>query len=215
MFGCIGRVVVLVAIVAACAIGYLTRGYWEPPLRAKLGLKPAATAASAWEPITHEGAERVRGSLAGFSKPAGPSFVNVKAGDFVAFALDTALRGWSAGAKAPEAMAMENLIAVRGTVRLKDLGAAAGPMKGLLEGDQEIEVRGRPEVASGGASVFHVERISAGKLVLPSAAIGAILSRLAPSHAAGDKQSLPLALPREVADIRVTKGRVTLYKGGK
>ena len=216
MFGCIGRLVVAGLLVACGVAAWLTRDRWEPPLRAKLGLPPAAAPkAPAWEPVTVEGAARARAAIAGMRSPSGPSFTNVKAGDFVAYALDGALRGWSAGAKPPEALAMENEIAVRGTVHLKDLGADAGPLKGLLEGDQAIEVRGRPEVDSTHHAVFHVERISAGKLVVPPQAIGAILSRLAPSREVkGDARALPLALPAEVADIRVTRGRVTLYKGG-
>ena len=59
---------------------------------------------------------------------------------------------------------------------------------------------------------FRVERIALKSLVLPSGAIGAVVRRLAPK---ADGAAIPLALPREVADIRVTAGRITLYKAAR
>lgn len=215
MFGCIGRLVVLGFLLIVGAVAYLTRASWEPAVRAKLGLKPAAVAAApAWEPITPEGALRVRTALDGFRRPSGPAFVNVHAGDLVAFALDSVMHAWrgDAGRAHAEALAGENVVSIRGTIAVKDLGGATGPLAGVLEGDQPIEVRGRFEVAPGGGTQFRVERIALKSLVLPSGAIGAVVRRLAPK---ADGAAIPVALPREVADIRVTAGRITLYKAAR
>ena len=215
MFGCIGRLVVLGVLLVAGAVAYLTRASWEPTVRARLGLKPAAIAAApAWEPVTPEGALRVRTALDGFRRPTGPAFMNVHAGDLVAFAFDSMMRGWrsDAGRAHAEALAGENVVSIRGTVAVKDLGGVSGPLAGVLDGDQPIEVRGRFEVAAGGGTHFRVERIALKSLVLPSAAIGAVVRRLAP---AADGAAIPLALPRDVADIRVTAGRITLYKAAR
>ncbi len=46
MFGCIGRIVVLAVLIVVGAVGYVTRGYWEPKVRARLGWKPAVVAAA-------------------------------------------------------------------------------------------------------------------------------------------------------------------------
>jgi hypothetical protein len=215
MFGCIGRLVVLGVLLVAGAVAYLTRASWEPTVRARLGLKPAVVAAApAWEPVTPEGALRVRTALDGFRRPTGPAFMNVHAGDLVAFAFDSMMRGWrsDAGRAHAEALAGENVVSIRGTVAVKDLGGVSGPLAGVLDGDQPIEVRGRFEVAAGGGTHFRVERIALKSLVLPSAAIGAVVRRLAP---AADGAAIPLALPRDVADIRVTAGRITLYKAAR
>ena len=215
MFGCIGRLVVLGVLLVAGAVAYLTRASWEPTVRARLGLKPAVVAAApAWEPVTPEGALRVRTALDGFRRPTGPAFMNVHAGDLVAFAFDSMMRGWrsDAGRAHAEALAGENVVSIRGTVAVKDLGGVSGPLAGVLDGDQPIEVRGRFEVAAGGGTHFRVERIALKSVVLPSAAIGAVVRRLAP---AADGAAIPLALPRDVADIRVTAGRITLYKAAR
>ena len=140
--------------------------------------------------------------------------MNVHAGDLVAFAFDSMMRGWrsDAGRAHAEALAGENVVSIRGTVAVKDLGGVSGPLAGVLDGDQPIEVRGRFEVAAGGGTHFRVERIALKSVVLPSAAIGAVVRRLAP---AADGAAIPLALPRDVADIRVTAGRITLYKAAR
>ena len=231
MFGCIGRLVVLAVLIIVGAAAYLTRGMREPTLRAKLGARPAATAAApAWDPITPAGAARARAALATMQRPAGPVFVNVKAGDLLAFALDSAFHRWgpatpstpstpgAPGATGAEALAGENAVSVRGTIHMKDLGAAAalGPLAGILEGDQPIEVRGRLEVLGKGRVLFHVERIALRNFVLPSAAIGAVVQRIAPrTDASVPSDAFVMVLPAEIADIRVTPGRVTLYKAVK
>lgn len=221
MFGCIGRIVVLAVVIILGAVAYVTRGYWEPKLRDKMGWKPAATAAApSWQPVTPAGAERVRASLASLRRPSGPVFTNVTAADLVAFALDSLLKRWSSsrsGASGAEALAGENTISVRGTVNMKQLGGdgALGPLAKVLEGDQPIEVRGRFEVAAGAAQ-FRVERISVANFALPSAAIGPIVKRLGgPAGKGVADGAFAVALPAEVADIRVTPGRVTLYKAAK
>ena len=222
MFGCIGKIVVLALLIIVGAVAFVTRGAWEPKLREKMGWRPAATAvAPAWEPVTAAGAERVRTAMAGMRRPSGPAFVNVKAGDLVAFALDPVLRGWGSGASSAngaEALAGENTISIRATIHMKDLGGTGslGPLAGVLEGDQPIEVRGRLEFTAGGHAQYRVERIALKNLVLPSAAIGAVVQRLAPrKDKALETTAIGLVMPSEIADIRVTPGRVTLYKAAR
>lgn len=219
MFGCIGRIAVLIVFVVLGSAAYATRGTWEPKVRATLGIRPAhVVAAPTWEPVTAAGATRARDAIAGLKRPTGPAFVNVKSGDLVAFALDTLLHGWgpaTKGVTGTEALAGENQVSVRGTIHMKELGGAAalGPLAGMLEGDQPIEVRGRLEMVGPGRGQFKIERVALKDFVLPSAAIGPIVQRLLPR---GNKELergvLSFALPPEVADIRVTKGRITLYK---
>ena len=176
MFGCIGRLVVLAVLIVVGGIAFLTRSVWEPGVRAKLGLRTAVTASAAvWEPITAAGAERARTAIAAMNRPTGPAFQNVKAGDLMAYALDSILRGRGSatpGVTGAEALATENAVSIRGTIHMKDLGGttALGPLAGVLEGDQPIEVRGRLEVTGHGHAQFHIERIALKALVLPSAA---------------------------------------------
>lgn len=223
MFGCVGRIVVGLVVIALCAVAYVTRGAWEPRVRAKLGMKaPVVAGAPKWEPITVAGAERARAAIETLRRPAGPVFLNVKASDLVAFALEPAIKRLDAAvaasndtAKHAEALAGDNVVSIRGSIRMADLGGGKelGPLSGMLEGTQKIEVRGRPEIVSPGKAIFRVERIVVGELTLPSAIIGRVVQRIVPRASKDDPDdAIALALPRDVADIRVTPGKVTLYK---
>ncbi len=222
MFGCIGRIAVLVVLMVAGVAAYATRGRWEPKLREKLGISaPATPAAPAWEPVTPAGADRIRAAMATLRRPTGPAFVNVQVGDLVAFAIDSAFHGTQSArreTKGAEALAGENTISIRTIVNMKDVGGggALGPLGGLLEGDQRVEVRGRIELTGSGKGQLLVERVALGNLVLPTAAIGPLMQRIAPRKGTpGSSAAIAFALPSEVADIRVTPGRVTLYKAAK
>jgi hypothetical protein len=222
MFGCIGKVVVLVLFVVAGAAAYVTRDRWEPRVRERLGLPRATktTTAPTWEPVTVEGAERARAAIATLKKPTGPAFLNVKAADLVAFALDSMLRRIGQGAKdriGTEALAGDNLISIRGKINVKELGGASslGPLGGMLEGDQPVEIRGRLEVTGAGKAQLRVERVTVNSLVLPSPVVNMLVERINPKNAKAGAGLIPFALPPEIADIRVSPGRVTLYKAVK
>jgi hypothetical protein len=230
MFGCIGRLVVLCVLLILGIVAYVTRGSWEPKLRERIGAKPAATATAAaptWEPVTREGAARGRAKLEELKRPSGPVFLNVSAADLVAFAIEPLFRNLNAELPAsaqkgaappavggPEALAGENAISVRGNIKMSDIGSAAlGPLAGVLDGTQRIEVRGRLEVTAPGKGLYIVDKISLGNLVLPGAVIGRVVERMAPrTDKSIPSEAIPLAIPAEVADIRVTSGRVTMYK---
>ncbi len=223
MFGCMRRIVVLVVFGLLLVVGivaYITRSRWEPAVREKLGMRPVATTtAPAWEPVTAAGVARVRTAIATLRRPTGPAFINVQVGDLVAFAIDSAFRGTVSArreANGAEALAGENMISIRTIVNMKDVGGdgAFGPLGSLLEGDQRVEVRGRIELTGRGNGQLRIERMALGNLVLPAAAIGPLLQRIAPRKGTpGSTAAIAFVLPAAIADIRVAPGRITLYRG--
>lgn len=220
MFGCIGRIVVIVVLLALGAVGYATRDRWGPALEARVGMRPRPPAFAEWQPITPEGAVRLRAAVDSLRRPTGPAYLNVRAGDLVAYAIEPVVRRLAAdtGKAAPTALAGENILLIRGTVRMSDLGGAAalGPLAGVLEGAQAVELRGRIDVAAPGHATFQVTRVAIGSLVLPAAAIGRVVQQLAPRRDASQPEDvLPFAIAPEIADIRITHGHVTLYKAAK
>jgi hypothetical protein len=217
MFGCIGRLVVLGVVLIVAAAGYVTRDRWAPAVMTRITGRNPSTVAR-WEPVTPAGAARARAALDSLKRPAGAAFVNVQAGDIVALAVEPLLKRLAPASKevpGPEARAETGLLRVRGSVKTSDLGGAAalGPLAGVLEGTQTIEVRGGIEVPAPGRAAFIVTRISVGDLVLPSAAIGRVIQQLAPRREKTQSETaVMLTLPATVADVRLRPGRVTLYK---
>lgn len=219
MFGCIGRLVVLGVLLVVSAGAYLTRDRWMPAVTARMGWRRPAPAGG-WEPVTPEGAARARAALDTLARPTGAGFVNVAPADLVAFALEPVLgklaQAATDPASRPSARADSGTVAVRGSVRMADLGGAAalGPLGGVLEGTQRIEVRGRIDVPTPGHAQFVATRIIIGQLTLPSAALPRVVDLLVPERGKGlPSGAVAIPLPRQVADVRVIRRRVTLYKG--
>lgn len=219
MFRCLGRLVAFALLLVLGVAAYLTRDRWMPTLASRIGWHRAATAV-AWEPITPGGARRARAALDTLGRPTGPGFVNVAPADLVAFALEPVLSKMTSVSGNPDdrlaARADSGTIAIRGGIRMADLGGAAwlGPLGGAADGIQRIEVRGRIDVPAAGKPRFTVTRIIIGDLTLPSAAIGRATGLLAPSRGNdAPPGEVAIPLPRQVGDVRLLPGRVTLYKG--
>lgn len=222
MFGCIGRIVVVCVLLVLGAVAYATRDRWGPSLEQRIGMRPSRSAAFAgWQPVTPAGAERLRAAIDSLRRPTGPAFINVRAADLVAYAVEPVVRRLApdSGKAVPAtANAGENVLMIRGAVKMSDLGGAAalGPLAGVLEGTQTVELRGRVDVASPGHATFQVTRIAIGSLVLPSAAIGRVVQQIVPRHDRSQPEDVvPFTIAPEIADVRITHGRVTLYKAAK
>lgn len=219
MFGCLGRLVVLCVLLVLGAVAYATRDRWSPQLMTRMSGRRVA--AASWQPVTPEGAARVRASLDTLRRPTGAAFVNVTPADLAAYALEPVLSRLVPAGKdvdGPAARADVGLLLVRGSIRMADLGGATalGPLAGVLDGTQRIEVRGSLEVPDPGRGFFIVTRVSIGDLVLPTAAIGRIVQQIAPRRdKAQAETAVALVIPSVVADVRMRPGRATLYKAAK
>jgi hypothetical protein len=217
MFGCLGRLGCLIVLALAAAVGWLTQDSWLPKVRARLLSAPPVTTSSAkWEPLTAEGADRARAAVAKLSLRNGPVYVNVAAGDLAAFVLDSILHGFSPAATNAEAMARDDRLYLRAQVSVSDLGGpkTLGPLSAMLEGKQELALRGRLEVLKPGRAQFRVDEVALKELKLPVALIPRLVARIGMSgrDASVAADAIPVRVPAELADVRVGRGRITLYK---
>ena len=224
MFGCIWRLGCLLVLAACAAVGWFTRDSWYPQLRHRLHLPPLAASAPAvaaapaakWEPLTADGAARARAAIATLSNRSGRVYADVGAGDFAAYTIGSAIRELSHDSTGAEALARDEHLYVRAMVNVADLAdaTALGPLGTMLTGKQEVTVRGKLEVISTGHAQFIVDQIAFKELQLPTALIEKIVSRVDARErtASMPKNAIPVTIPRELADVRVAKGHVVLYK---
>jgi hypothetical protein len=224
MFGCIWRLGCLLVLAVCAAFAWFTRDSWYPEVRHRLHLAPPAATAPAvasapaakWEPLTPEGAARVKAAITTLRSRSGRVYVDVAAGDLAAYAIGPAIRELSHDSTGAEALARDEHLYVRAMVNVADLAdaTALGPLASMLNGRQEVTVRGRLEVIGTGRAEFVVDQIAFKELQLPSPLIEKIVSRLqVKGRTAGmPKNAIPIAIPRELADLRVAKGHVVLYK---
>lgn len=224
MFGCIWRLGCLLVLAACAVVGWFTRDSWYPQVRKRLHLAPpaatapavTATPAEKWEPLTRDGAARTRDAIATLQKRSGRVYVDVAAGDFAAYAIGPAIQALSHDSVGAEAFARDEHLSVRAMVNVADLAdaTALGPLATMLNGRQQVTVRGHFEVLGTGRAEFIVDDLAFKDLKLPSALIEKIVSRLdVKGRTAGmPKNAIPVMIPRELADMRIAKGHVVLYK---
>jgi hypothetical protein len=105
---------------------------------------------------------------------------------------------------------------VRANVALTELGdpKSLGPLAGMLDGRQPVVIGGRLDMAQPGLMAFHVTQLTVNELRLPAKVIEKIVQRISvrsrTDRLAQGAVSLPV--PVSIADVRITKGHVVLYK---
>lgn len=214
MFGCLGRLGCLLVLAVAAAGGYL---YYTDRLPFLPHRGPAATTAvSTWEPLTTAGSQRAQSAVASLGRKSGPVFVNLRAAEMAAFLLNAMGGRLPQSVQNPEAAVIGDRVYLRGSVALRDFGGPAvlGPLSGMISERDSMRMGGELEVVRPGLGQFRVREIKLGSLSLPAQ----LIPRLVRELDRGDRPegvaagALPLRLPPTVGDIRVGKGKITLYK---
>lgn len=216
--GCLRRLGCLVLIVVLGIAAWLTRDLWLPRLREALGeRKPAAPApAAVWQPLTKDGAERARIALRRLSAPAGPAYANVAPGDLAAYIFQELSHTLPASADSIEAAAVGERLSVRAVVNIKDVGGAAtlGPLASLLGDRERIQLGGVLRIIKPGEAELQVKELKIRELSVPAPLIPRLVREISRRErpAGLSPDGLPLRTPPFIGDVRVSDGRITLYR---
>jgi hypothetical protein len=101
-------------------------------------------------------------------------------------------------------------------VRLADLGGttALGPLGGVLNDREKVQLTGTFRVLKPGLAEFAVKDVRVRNFPVPKGMIPALVARLdRGTRPVGlSDAALAVPIPRYVGDIRVANGKVTLYK---
>lgn len=215
MSGClrnIGCVTVLLIVVAAA---WLTRDEWVSHIHWRSG--PArTTSAVVWQPLTPEGAARAKQAVDSLNHRSGRVFANVAPADLAAYVYDELSKELPPSAEHVEATAYDRKLWVRSTVNLRDLSDsdALGPIAGVLGDRQPVQFGGTLDIVRPGLAEYRVESVKVGDVTIPRAAIPRLLRKIE----RGDRppeladNALPLDVPPYIADVRIARGTITLYK---
>ena len=143
-------------------------------------------------------------------------FINLSAAEVTALVLARASSRLPALVGTPAAAVQGNQLSVRATVDLSAFKgiAALGPVAALLDTRQQVTFTGGLEVVAPGRAHFLVSEVRVGDLLVPPQAIAALMAQLdrEPRSSGVAPNGIPFAIPTFVGDVRVGKGRVTLYK---
>jgi hypothetical protein len=215
MFGCLGRIGCLLLVVLALAGAWLYRDKFITVERG--GGKPGAVAtAPAWEPVSDAGAARARTAIESLGRKSGPVFANVQPGDLASYILIELSKQLPPSAENVEATIMGDRVAVRARVNLADFGQQAlGPLAMMLGSHERMLMAGTFDVIHPGLAQFRVQELKFGDLTVPGGAIPKLIAQLdrgKPRPPGVAPNGLPLAIPSYIGDVRVGKGKITLYK---
>jgi hypothetical protein len=206
--GC--ALLLVVAIVA-----FLTRDYWLHfgPIGSD---KPMAAGGVVWEPLTPEGATRARRAVESLGTKNGPVFANVHAGDLASYVFVALSKQLTLSAESTQAAVIGDRMYVRSVADIRALGGAKalGPLASFLSDRDTVTFGGSFEIVRPGLAQFRVREIKLRQLAIPSGAIPRLLQQIEhgtrPPGIAED--GLPLTVPPYIADVRVARGQVTIYK---
>jgi hypothetical protein len=213
--GCIGRLGCLI-VVALLGIGaFLTRDQWLPRLTGR----PIATesaAVSVWQPLSPEAGARGKQKIDELSSPSGPVFSNLTASEVASYVFQTVARTIPASADSAEAAVIGDALYVRAVLPVREIAGTGvlGPLGGLLNDRERLQLGGTFRVIRPGLSQFEVREIKLRDFKVPTGAIPRLVQQISrgnrPEGVAPN--ALAVTTPRTLADVRIANGRVTLYK---
>ncbi|PYP81402.1 MAG: hypothetical protein DMD35_01415 [Gemmatimonadetes bacterium] len=203
----------MLAVLAVC--GWLTRDQWLPRLTGR-GATTTARAESTWQALSPEAGARGMRKIDDLSNPSGPVFTNLTASEVASYVFQTVARTIPASADSAEAAVIGDALYVRAVVPVRDIAGTGvlGPLGGLLNDRERLQLGGSFRVLRPGLSEFEVREIKLRDFKVPSGAIPRLLHQISrgnrPEGVAPN--ALAVTTPRSLADVRIANGRVTLYK---
>ncbi|MHB1097707.1 MAG: hypothetical protein ACYC3F_16230 [Gemmatimonadaceae bacterium] len=215
MFGCLGRLGCLVMVAVLAVGGWYTHSWWYPRVRAMVVATPPADTI-AWTPITPEAATAGARAADRLTAKNGPVYASLTPAEFVAWQLTPAMKILGTSAAKPEASVQGDVLLVRANVAVSEIGdpKSLGPLGSMLDGHQPVLIGGRLSMLRPGLLGMQVTQITVNELRLPSALIDRIVRRISVKQrtdsVATDVIAIPV--PEAVADVRITKGKIVLYK---
>jgi len=211
--GCFARLGCLVILALIAVAGWLTRDQWLPKLT---GHPTTAAAVSTWQPLSPEAASRGQKKIDELASPSGPVFSNPTASEVASYVFQTVARTIPASADSAEAAVIGDALYVRAVVPIREIAGTGvlGPLGGLLNDRERLQLGGAFHVLRPGLSEFEVREIKLRDFKVPSGAIPRLVQQISrgnrPEGVAPN--ALPVTTPRSLADVRIANGRVTLYK---
>ena len=208
------RIGCLVVLLLLCVVAWLTRDMWLTRLRgARSG---TSSVASTWQPLTPEGAARASAALRRLSSPAGPAYASVAPGDLAAYILQELSRVLPAAADSVEAASMRDRVYVRAVVPIRDLGGSRtmGPLAALLGDRERIRIGGTLRIIQPGQAELQVKELRVKELAIPQPLIPRLIQQISRGERPPglSPNGLLLRTPPYIGDVRVSDGKVTLYK---
>jgi hypothetical protein len=220
MKGCLRRAGCLVLIIVLAGVWYWyarvqTPGTVRVPASAG-PTAPVTPVASGWQPLTTADAERGRSAVQSLERPSGPVFASLTPAEAASYIFMVVAKQLPPSAKNAEAAIIGDRLYVRSEVELKDFGGSKslGPV-GMLLGDRDsVRLGGTINMLRPGVAEFLVQEVKLGKIEIPKGLIPRLLSQMKRGKTVEgvSQNGLPMVMPSYISDVRISDGKITLYK---
>ena len=223
MKGCLKKAgCLLVILLVLCALWYWYIRAGRPTITVSTSTTSATTTgtsvASGWQPLTAADAERGRVAVQSLGRQSGPVFANMTPAEAASYIFTVAAKQLPPSAKNAEAAVIGNRLYVRSDVELKDFGGAKalGPVGMLLGERDSVRFGGTINMLKPGLGEFLVQEVKLGRIEVPTTLIPRLLGQMKRKTVVGiSPNGLPMVMPSYISDVRISNGKITLYKSVK
>ena len=214
-FGRLGCLIVIVVI--AVAVWYW---YARVPISSTstttTTVGTATGVSGGWQPLTAADADRGRAAVQSLGRQSGPVFANLTASEAASYIFTVVAKQLPPSAQNAQAAVIGDRLYVRSDVELKDFGGSKslGPL-GMLLGDRDsVRFGGTINMVRPGLGEFLVQEVKIGRFDVPNALIPRILTQMkrGKSVEGVSQNGLPMVMPSYISDVRISNGKITLYK---
>jgi hypothetical protein len=212
--GCLVRkIVLLLVLAAAVAIGWWLRSHWAGGDRRD---EAASADGVEWQRLDEVRAARARAALERFARVPRPDSLRLEPGDLGSLVLVQIARELPPSADSIHAAVIDDLYHVRASVRPADLGAAdvLGALGGFLGEREPLQIGGTFHLLRPGLAEYRVRQIRIREFPIPDGLLPRLMARIrrgAPVEGLSPT-GLPLEIPVYIRDVHVSDGSVTLFK---
>jgi len=171
---------------------------------------------SGWQPLTAADAERGRLAVQSLGRQSGPVFANLTAAEVASYILTVVAKQMPPSAQNAQAAVIGDRLYVRADIDLKDFGGpkALGPLGMLLGERDSVRFGGTINMLKPGLGEFLVQELKIGRLDVPNVLIPRLLAQM--KHGKDvpgiSENGLPMVMPSYISDVRISNGKITLYK---
>ena len=218
MSGCLKRAGCLVIIILLVAVWYWYARVGNPTAvtTASSTTTTETSVASGWQPLTAADAERGQAAVLSLGRQSGPVFANLTPAEAASYIFTVVAKQLPPSAKNAEAAIIGDRLYVRSDVELKDFGGAKslGPV-GMLLGDRDsVKFGGTINMLKPGLAEFLVQEVKLGRIDVPNGLIPRLLTQMKRGKPVEgiSQNGLPMVMPAYISDVRISNGRITLYK---
>jgi len=176
----------------------------------------ATSVSSGWQPLTAADADRGRAAVQSLGRQSGPVFANLTPAEAASYIFTVVAKQLPPSAQNAQAAIIGDRLYVRSDVELKDFGGSKslGPL-GMLLGDRDsVRFGGTINMLRPGLGEFLVQEVKLGRVEVPNALIPRILTQMKRGKPVEgiSQNGLPMVMPSYISDVRISNGKITLYK---